>query len=1501
MTPRSTLYRPGLNPVRWLFLAALAIVLPSLAKAGPRDDDKTVLCFVSHKTSHGFGAHEYAAGCRLIGQWLEESYPDAKIESRYSINWPENPEAFFKDADSVIFFCSGGGGHLVNGHVPEFDKVMRTGAGLACLHYAVEVPIGPSAKGMLAWMGGYFETDWSVNPTWKPKFEVFSDHPAANGLKPFEINDEWYFHMRFMGDMKGVTPILSAVAPDETMSRADGAHSGNPAVRKAVANHEPQHVAWAYQRGSDYANGCGFGFTGLHFHWNWEDDNFRKTVLNGVAWSAGLEIPKNGIETKTPTREFLEKNALEYGGEQNRKKEAAKQTSAPKTGTPGAKPIYESPVIAHSNPPSHSVDIDVELPADSKELVLVIADAGDGISNDWAGWAEPRLVMADGSEKSLTSLNWKIASSGYAGVNKNANCQGRPMLVKGKLVEDGIGAHANSVIVYDLPKGAKRFKARGVLDDGGTVRAGMEKTPTSVRFVVFNEAGGTQAADTYVKKSSDPGRDASEAVESLEIHPDLAVQLFASEPMITSPSCIDIDAKGRVWVCDVVNYRRNSGKRPEGDQILILEDTDGDAKADKKTVFYQGHDVDSAHGICVLGDRVIISCGDEVFSLYDRDGDGKADPDSKEVMFTKIGGKQHDHGIHAVHFGPDGRLYFNFGNAGQQLCDPEGNLITDIHGIKCTNQGNRPYQEGMIFRCELDGTGVELLAWNFRNNWEVCVDSFGTMWQSDNDDDGNKGVRINYVMEFGNYGYKDEITGAGWRDPRIGMSEEIPERHWHQNDPGVVPNLLVTGAGSPTGICVYEGDLLPEIFHGQMIHCDAGPNVVRSYITKPDGAGYKVTETVDLMRSTKDRWFRPSDVCVAPDGSLFVADWYDPGVGGHGMGDIEKGRIFRVIPKSNVGARAYLADYSHSENGDRFSGAVKQLANPNADVQFAAWHSLSKAGDEAEWALSKEAALNIKSGSRHRARAIWLLGQMENLPSKIIKQLLRDSDSDIRITMVRALRKRFRSKPDELLKFITAEVAENDPGLCREMALALRFMDGDNADELWRFLARQYDPGDAWMLEALGIGAEGRWLRRLRGLLATLEFDVVPRNDPEYVRFRRMTDELINRNRSGEFFDAYVVAGGIELKNPSEKFLRMLHFLDDPDAQARGYRRLFMQGSPKASLFAASKIGPKEIQQIEGGPARLDALLAPVRGTAEFVNLAERLNLSGFPDELAAFIAGHPDAPESVKAARLLLQTNRGKVTEYLRDSKNLGRASAMARALGKTGDRSVGDILAAELKRPETLAPLAIELVNAMAMNGRSGRDLLKLAQEGKLDDSLKPVAALAIARSPDAGLRNDARDILPVPKAAGAENFPPLPELVAQNGDASKGHDLFVKATCTTCHLVKGEGVAFGPDLSEIGNKLSREGMFEAILYPSAAISHGFHGVSVTKKDGSALVGYVTGETDEEVQLRLPGGVDLSVDKDGIDKREELSLSLMPPGLAAVIGADGLVDLVTWLQTLK
>ncbi|MFT5109598.1 MAG: putative membrane-bound dehydrogenase-like protein, partial [Pseudoalteromonas tetraodonis] len=129
------------------------------------------------------------------------------------------------------------------------------------------------------------------------------------------------------------------------------------------------------------------------------------------------------------------------------------------------------------------------------------------------------------------------------------------------------------------------------------------------------------------------------AVESLDVGEGLEATLFASEPMLLSPSSIDIDHLGRVWVCEIVNYRGHRGKRPEGDRILVLEDSTGDGKADKSTVFYQGSDIDSPHGICVLGNKVIVSAGDNVWVMTDEDGDLKSD--KKEALFTKIGGAQH--------------------------------------------------------------------------------------------------------------------------------------------------------------------------------------------------------------------------------------------------------------------------------------------------------------------------------------------------------------------------------------------------------------------------------------------------------------------------------------------------------------------------------------------------------------------------------------------------------------------------------------------------------------------------------------------------------------------------------------------------------------------------------------------------------------------------------------------------------------------------------------------
>src|SRR3989442_13330266 len=146
-------------------------------------------------------------------------------------------------------------------------------------------------------------------------------------------------------------------------------------------------------------------------------------------------------------------------------------------------------------------------------------------------------------------------------------------------------------------------------------------------------------------------------------------------------------------------------------------------------------------------------------------------------------------------------------------------------------------------------------------------------------------------MPGGNYGYWPRGPG---------------QTHWHEEQPGVVPKILRTYFGSPTGMCVYEGTLLPKKYWGQLLHTDAGPRHVRCYHLTRQGAGY-AAEREDMVTSTDD-WFRPSDICVAPDGSLYVADWYDPGVGGHGMGDITRGRIYRLTPKGHAGYKIPALD-----------------------------------------------------------------------------------------------------------------------------------------------------------------------------------------------------------------------------------------------------------------------------------------------------------------------------------------------------------------------------------------------------------------------------------------------------------------------------------------------------------------------------------------------------------------------------------------------------------------
>jgi hypothetical protein len=259
-----------------------------------------------------------------------------------------------------------------------------------------------------------------------------------------------------------------------------------------------------------------------------------------------------------------------------------------------------------------------------------------------------------------------------------------------------------------------------------------------------------------------------------------------------------------------------------------------------------------------------------------------------------------------------------------------------------------------------------------------------------------------------------------------------------------------------------------------VIHCDAGPSIVRSYPVAVSGAGY-TANTVDILDGAANRWFRPSDVAVAPDGSLIVADWYDPGVGGHRMEDTKHGRLFRVTPPDQGdGYQVPKFDFSTVD------GCIAALSNPNLATRYIAWTELHKLGPKAEPALLK--VFNESAHARHRARALWLLGKTAGRGEHYVELASSDKDPNIRLQAVRLAR---QVSPD-VIPVVKKLVRDPSPQVRRECAIALRHHQAPAAAELWAQLALQHDGQDRWYLEALGISADKQWDRYLAAWLKSV-------------------------------------------------------------------------------------------------------------------------------------------------------------------------------------------------------------------------------------------------------------------------------------------------------------------------------------------------------------------------------------------------------------------------------
>jgi len=254
-------------------------------------DPSRKIVLVAGTVSHGRGEHEFRAGCLLLKSCLD---PVPGITAVVVTNgWPADTSVF-QDAAAILIYADGGDGHpfIKPERLKLLATLMERGVGLGTAHYGVEVPKDRGGPEFLRWTGGYFETFFSVNPHWDANFTRFPAHPITQGVRPFKIRDEWYYHMRFPEGMKGVTPLLTDVPPDSTRGREGSvsSHGGNPEVQKHKG--QPEHLMWCIERPD---GGRGFGFTGGHFHKNWADDNFRKIFLNALLWIAKVPVPRDGV------------------------------------------------------------------------------------------------------------------------------------------------------------------------------------------------------------------------------------------------------------------------------------------------------------------------------------------------------------------------------------------------------------------------------------------------------------------------------------------------------------------------------------------------------------------------------------------------------------------------------------------------------------------------------------------------------------------------------------------------------------------------------------------------------------------------------------------------------------------------------------------------------------------------------------------------------------------------------------------------------------------------------------------------------------------------------------------------------------------------------------------------------------------------------------------------------------------------------------------------------
>jgi len=967
----------------------------------------------------------------------------------------------------------------------------------------------------------------------------------------------------------------------------------------------------------------------------------------------------------------------------------------------------------------------------------------------------------------------------------------------------------------------------------------------------------------------------SEELKTLRAAPGLEVSVFAAEPLVTNPAAIDVDTHGRVWVAEIQWYR-GGAKSPPADKIKVLEDTDGDGRADKVTVF--ADNLFAPMSICVAGSKVYVATSPDLWVYDDVNGDLVADGPPRKLL-TGFGGHNHDHGAHSLVLGPDHKWWMSHGDAG--------------FDVKGTDGSRAAFRWGAVLRGELDGDKLETVAVNFRNPYEVCVSSFGEAFLSDNDNDGNESVRICWIMDGGNYGW---FGGPpfGKQEVDLRLPKDMPFReHWHFRGyrPGYVPATLVTGFGSPTGLCFYESDAFGPKYKNTTLHTDAGPRECRVYRHEPAGFGMKGTSET-FLSNQGDNYFRPDDVCTAPDGGLYVADWYDGGVGGHGYNNPDQGRIFLLKPQGKQ-----LARREKPGPYDNIADALVGLTSPNLATQFLARERLLSEGAAAVPALT---ALIGDPEPNDAARALWVLDRIGGPGRAVVAAQLKHKDAAFRALAVRILRRHGSAFGDGILALAADPAAE----VRREVLLATGTIGGEKAEAALTQIAATYDGTDRYQLEAINIAAGDNKAELLARLekdqpLSAAQFPLVELLAPDRAAkllLARLTEPKLDEASARKLLAAAV---NIPSLDAGWGLLDVAQATDRPPALRRRALETVLANVDERGAWSAMDKDPRFAKALEGmlDDEGLRSIAVRAIGRLRIAALAPRLLDLARSTDLAP-----PAREQAIQVAARLRPERIGESLTVLMNDPDPRVAKAALAGLVEVQDaRALREFLTGskvdDALRRSAVARLADSVGGAVL--------LLRLIDEKQLPDDLAKLAIAKAVGHADANVRVLYEKFIPenerpqkLGQAIAAE------DILSLAGDANRGRVIFFKSTaaqCQACHAVQGFGGSLGPELSNIGKKYERKALLETILDPSKAIAPEFVPYLLETKSGQVYAGFLTERTAEQVVLKDIKGQSIRVPTDEIEVLLPQQKSLMPELILSQVTAQDAADLLAFLTSLK